>query len=126
MIIGVKAEFSQSTVPVRAFPRLMYMIVTSNKFEIFIMSLIVLNIVTMGMNYEGSKDSYNNILDNINLFFTTCFCTELVLKFFAFGFKSFWSSGWNKFDLFVVVSSLMDILLDSLGAFSASFLRIGP
>lgn len=63
MIIGVKAEFSSSSIPTKPFPRLMYKIVTNNKFEISIMILIVANIITMGMTYEGSPQSYNDLLD---------------------------------------------------------------
>jgi len=90
------------------------------------MVLIVLNIVTMGMNYEGSSSSYDSLLDNINIFFTACFFVELVLKYIAFGNSGFWANVWNKFDFFVVFSSLLDISMSYAGAFSASFLRIGP
>lgn len=126
MIIGVKSEFSQSKVPTQAFPKLMYYISTNQKFEIFIMVLIVCNIVTMGMTYEGSSDSYNSVLENINLFFTVSFILELIMKLFAFGVSGFFANDWNKFDLFVVVSSIIDIILNYSGALSASFLRIGP
>lgn len=104
----------------------MYKIVTNNRYEIFIMSLIVCNIITMAMSYEGSPPSYDNILENVNLFFTASFFSEFLMKLIAFGFSGFWSNDWNKFDLFVVMSSLIDILLSNVGSFSASFLRIGP
>ncbi|EAR95184.2 cation channel family protein (macronuclear) [Tetrahymena thermophila SB210] len=126
MIIGVKAEFAQSVVPTQKIPKLMYNIVTNQKFEIFIMVLIVCNILTMAMAYEGSPSSYDSILENINLFFTSCFILETIMKFIAFGIKGFFANDWNKFDLFVVVSSIVDIILNYSGALSASFLRIGP
>ncbi|KAL4480370.1 hypothetical protein ABPG74_020886 [Tetrahymena malaccensis] len=126
MIIGVKAEFAQSVVPTQKLPRLMYNIVTNQKFEIFIMILIVANILTMAMAYEGSPSSYDSVLEYINLFFTSCFILETIMKFIAFGIKGFFANDWNKFDLFVVISSIVDIILNYSGALSASFLRIGP
>ncbi|KAL4505974.1 hypothetical protein ABPG72_013735 [Tetrahymena utriculariae] len=126
MIIGVKAEFSQSVVPTQKLPRITYNIITNQKFEIFIMILIVSNILTMAMAYEGSPSTYDSVLEYINLFFTSCFILEIIMKFIAFGIKGFFANDWNKFDLFVVFSSIIDIILNYSGVLSASFLRIGP
>lgn len=41
-------------------------------------------------------------------------------------YLAFWASGWNRFDLFVVLSSIGDLVLDALGGNSISFLRVGP
>ena len=90
------------------------------------MILISVNIFTMGMTFEGSSDSWDNMLEIINLVFTAFFVAELILKLIALGFSTFWRNTWNKFDFFVVASSLFDIILSEVGAFSASFLRIGP
>ena len=125
MIIGVKAEFAANKVPTKKFPRIIYYIVTNKIFETFIMVCIVFNIVSMGLSYEGSKLEYDKMLENINYFFTSTFIIELIFKLTAFGFEGFWVSSWNKFDLFVVVSSIVDLVLNSIGS-GISFLRIGP
>ena len=44
------------------------------------------------------------------MIFTSCFIIEAILKIFAFGLAYFGTS-WNKFDFFVVVASVLDILL---------------
>ena len=90
------------------------------------MLCIILNILTMAMAYEGSKPLYNKILEGINYFFTSVFILETILKLIAFGFTGFWSSGWNRFDLFVVLSSIVDILLANVVGNSMEFLRVGP
>ena len=49
-------------------------------------------------------------METTNLVFTSCFIIEAVLKLFAFGWAYFGTS-WNKFDFFVVIASILDILL---------------
>ena len=94
-------------------------------FDFIVLAFILGNIVTMGMTYEGSTDEWDNNLTNINYMFTAVFVTEASIKITAFGFKTYISDGWNQFDAFVIVSSMIDILISILGT-SFSFLRIGP
>ena len=94
-------------------------------FDFIILTFIMANIITMAMVYEGSSNTYDNILTDVNYLFTAVFISELITKVIAVGFKNYWRDGWNKFDAFVVTSSLIDILVSILGN-SLSFLRIGP
>lgn len=50
----------------------------------------------------------------------------MLLKMLSTGVSIYLSQGWNKFDFFVVCSSLVDISMDSFGGQSLSFLRMGP
>ena len=50
---------------------------------------------------------------------------ECVLKLIAHGL-SYFSSGWNKFDFFVVLASFLDIAMNALAGSSLKFLRVGP
>lgn len=56
-------------------------------FDASIMICIILNILTMAMAYEGSTAKYDTILEGINLFFTSVFILETILKLTAFGFR---------------------------------------
>ena len=47
-----------------------------------------------------------------------------MLKLIAFG-KSYFRNSWNKFDSFVVVSSIFDVILEIMGS-SMSWLSAGP
>jgi hypothetical protein len=51
------------------------------------MICIILNIVTMGMDFEGSSDEYNDVLEKINLFFTSVFIFETTTKIIGLGLK---------------------------------------
>jgi len=64
-------------------------------FDIFIMICILLNILSMALNYEASSQHYNSILEGINYVFTTIFFLESSLKIIALGLKGYWVSGWN-------------------------------
>ena len=90
------------------------------------MICIILNIVTMAMAYETSTKEYDAIIKDINMVFTVVFMAECVLKLLGSGcFGSFYSD-WNKFDFFVICTSLLDIILDQLGSGTISFLKVGP
>jgi voltage-dependent calcium channel T type alpha-1I len=54
------------------------------------------------------------VLDFANYIFTTIFIVEAGLKLVAFG-KSYFNNAWNKFDFFVVFSSIIDLLMSFVG-----------
>lgn len=47
--------------------------------------------------------------------FTVIFTIELILKWFAYGIRNYFSNGWNKLDFVIVVVSLLGTILDLLG-----------
>ncbi|EGR31327.1 hypothetical protein IMG5_112540 [Ichthyophthirius multifiliis] len=81
----------------------------------------------MAIAYEGSPKSYDQTIEQINLFFTAVFIVELIFKLISYGIKGYWISSWNKFDMFIVLSSIVDLILNFvMGNQSLSFLRVGP
>lgn len=69
----------------------------------------------MAMGYEGSSNNYEEILININLLFTAIFIFEALLKIITFGIKGYFIYGWNRFDFFVVLASIIDFVMDLFG-----------
>jgi hypothetical protein len=67
----------------------------------------------MACYYEGMKTEVRHILDYSNYIFTGIFIIEASLKIIAFG-GSYLKNSWNKFDFFVVISSIFDIVLGAL------------
>jgi hypothetical protein len=67
----------------------------------------------MACYYEGMKGGFRGFLDFTNYIFTGIFIIEASLKIIAFG-GSYLKNSWNKFDFFVVVSSIFDIVLGAL------------
>lgn len=94
-------------------------------FANFIMTCIILNIFTMAATFEGQSDAYSKLLEKINYFFTAAFMLECVSKLIAHG-GNYFSSGWNKFDFFVVSASILDIIMANMSANSLKVIRVGP
>ncbi len=82
-------------------------LVEKDKFKNAIMTVIILNAVTLGMSTSHSIMSMIgpvlNVIDRIAL---TIFVIELLLKFYAYRLK-FFNNAWNIFDLCVVTIGLM-------------------
>ena len=89
----------------------------------FIMIVIFLNMIFMALNYEGSSSGYNLFLTIVNYVFTGIFIIECILKLLGYGFIPYFHSGWNRFDFFVVISSIVDIAVSNVDGFNASFLK---
>lgn len=85
-----------------------FKLIQSKTFEIAIMCCIIGNIFSMAMNYDGMSDSYAEVVDGINLAFTSIFILEMILKLIALDFQYFTSS-WNNFDFCIVWLSKLDI-----------------
>ncbi|KAJ3591979.1 hypothetical protein NHX12_007109 [Muraenolepis orangiensis] len=94
---------------------------TRQAFDIFIMVLICLNMVTMMVETEGQEEMTTETLHWINVIFIAIFTAECVLKMFALRHYYF-TAGWNIFDFIVVVLSIMGI---SLSTMSTHFFQRG-
>ena len=63
----------------------------------------------MAIAYEGSATGLNNFMEIANYVFTCIFIIEASLKIFVFRW-SYFKTNWNRFDFFVVIASILDIL----------------
>jgi hypothetical protein len=118
-----KPDWATLRVPESGFRRFLYRIVTSKYMDNFIMSIIILNMITMAMSYEGSGNAYNSALDTMNLIFTAIFISECIMKLIANGIQGYFYFGWNRFDFFVVASSIVDICITNTTNARSSFLK---
>lgn len=82
-----------------------YDFVTKQVFDIVIMILICLNMVTMMVETDDQSQLKVDILYNINMIFIIIFTGECVLKMFALRHYYF-TVGWNIFDFVVVILSI--------------------
>ncbi|XP_064876957.1 sodium channel protein type 8 subunit alpha-like [Oncorhynchus nerka] len=89
---------------------LVFDFVTQQVFDISIMMLICLNMVTMMVETDDQSDETQNILYWVNFIFIVAFTTEFVLKLFALRHYYF-TNGWNVFDTVVVVLSIAGMFL---------------
>lgn len=85
---------------------LVFDIVTKQAFDITIMVLICLNMVTMMIETDDQSELMQNILYWINLVFVVLFTGECVFKMFSLRYYYF-TIGWNIFDFVVVILSIV-------------------
>jgi hypothetical protein len=79
----------------------------------------------MACLHEGQSQEFAALLDVTNYVFTAIFFLEAVLKLIGYG-GSYFNNAWNKFDFFVVVASLFDVVMSVLGESSFSWLSSAP
>ncbi|XP_039530208.1 calcium channel, voltage-dependent, P/Q type, alpha 1A subunit, b isoform X5 [Pimephales promelas] len=110
----------------QSFQYRMWQFVVSPPFEYSIMALIALNTVVLMMKYDRAPESYDAVLKNLNIVFTTLFFMECILKIIAFGIKNYFRDAWNIFDFVSVIGSITDILVTEFGDnfINLSFLRL--
>ncbi|KFW89401.1 Sodium channel protein type 5 subunit alpha, partial [Phalacrocorax carbo] len=109
--------------PLNMFQGLLFDIVSHKAFDITVVTFICLNMVIMMA--ESSQNHIKDVLNKINFFFVAVFTGECVIKILALR-HYFFTSGWNIFDLAVVILSLVSIGLSEgfQNLFSPTLLRI--
>ncbi|KAM6070447.1 sodium channel protein type 2 subunit alpha-like isoform 3-T3 [Chlamydotis macqueenii] len=96
--------------PANKLQGLVFDIVTKQAFDITIMVLICLNMVTMMIETDDQGELMKSILYWINLVFVVLFTGECVLKLFSLRYYYF-TIGWNIFDFVVVILSIVGMFL---------------
>ncbi|XP_068051865.1 sodium channel protein type 2 subunit alpha-like [Anomalospiza imberbis] len=96
--------------PVNKLQGLVFDIVTQQLFDITVMVLICLNMVTMMIETDDQTELMQNILYWINLVFVVLFTGECVFKIFSLRYYYF-TIGWNIFDFVVVILSIIGMFL---------------
>ncbi|CAF4573052.1 unnamed protein product, partial [Rotaria sp. Silwood2] len=86
-------------------------------FEWLIIASILASSTTLALEDINTRQQpkYYSILHSFDQLFTIIFTAELVLKWFAYGIKNYFTNGWNWLDFLIVVVSVLGSLLDGLG-----------
>ncbi|XP_046854592.1 voltage-dependent T-type calcium channel subunit alpha-1G-like [Xenia sp. Carnegie-2017] len=87
--------------------------VESRHFMRLIMVSIFLNTISMAIEHHGQPKKMTNILETVNVVFTSIFAIEMLIKIAAFGPYGYIKDAYNLFDGVIVIVSFMDILADS-------------
>ncbi|XP_033612295.1 sodium channel protein type 1 subunit alpha isoform X7 [Fukomys damarensis] len=99
--------------PGNKFQGMVFDFVTRQVFDISIMILICLNMVTMMVETDDQSEYVTIILSRINLVFIVLFTGECVLKLISLRHYYF-TIGWNIFDFVVVILSIVGMFLAEL------------
>lgn len=74
--------------------------------ESIILSIIVINTIIIFITESGIDNSFLLYLD---ILITIYFMIEMMTKIKEYGFKRFWSNGWNRFDFIIIFISIPSI-----------------
>ena len=77
--------------------------------QYFITIVILLNTVTMSMEYYGASEQYLQALEACNVVFVVIFTVEAILKIIGYGPIYYFYIDWNKFDFAVMIMSLASL-----------------
>uniref|UniRef100_A0A668UQN2 Sodium channel protein n=1 Tax=Oreochromis aureus TaxID=47969 RepID=A0A668UQN2_OREAU len=99
--------------PTNAFQGCVFDFITKQAFDIVIMILICLNMVTMMVETDDQTKEMDRILYWINLVFIVLFTGECVLKMISLRHYYF-TIGWNIFDFVVVILSIVGMFLSEV------------
>uniref|UniRef100_A0A671XGQ0 Sodium channel protein n=1 Tax=Sparus aurata TaxID=8175 RepID=A0A671XGQ0_SPAAU len=86
---------------------------TKQAFDIVIMVLIWLNMVTMMVETDDQSETQEDVLQKINIVFIVIFSGECLLKMISLR-QYFFTNGWNVFDFIVVILSIIGMFLSNL------------
>ncbi|XP_059965972.1 sodium channel protein type 5 subunit alpha isoform X4 [Mesoplodon densirostris] len=99
--------------PLNKYQGFIFDIVTKQAFDVTIMFLICLNMVTMMVETDDQSPEKVNILTKINLLFVAIFTGECIIKMAALRYYYFTNS-WNIFDFVVVILSIVGTVLSDI------------
>ncbi|XP_033021876.1 sodium channel protein type 5 subunit alpha-like [Lacerta agilis] len=110
--------------PLNKYQGFLFDIVTRQAFDVAIMALICLNMVTMMVETDDQSEGKTFVLNKINTLFIVIFTIECVMKLVALRYYYF-TNGWNIFDLVVVIMSIVGSLLSGIVvSFSPTLFRV--
>ncbi|KAF6362161.1 sodium voltage-gated channel alpha subunit 9 [Rhinolophus ferrumequinum] len=100
-----------------------YRIVEHNWFESFIVLMILLSSGALAFEdiYIEKKKTIKVILEYADKIFTYIFILEMLLKWIAYGYKTYFTNAWCWLDFLIVDVSLVTLVANTLG-----FSDLGP
>nr|XP_015215842.1 PREDICTED: voltage-dependent T-type calcium channel subunit alpha-1H isoform X3 [Lepisosteus oculatus]XP_015215843.1 PREDICTED: voltage-dependent T-type calcium channel subunit alpha-1H isoform X3 [Lepisosteus oculatus]XP_015215844.1 PREDICTED: voltage-dependent T-type calcium channel subunit alpha-1H isoform X3 [Lepisosteus oculatus]XP_015215845.1 PREDICTED: voltage-dependent T-type calcium channel subunit alpha-1H isoform X3 [Lepisosteus oculatus]XP_015215846.1 PREDICTED: voltage-dependent len=93
-------------------------IVESKYFNRGIMIAILINTLSMGIEYHEQPEELTDVLEISNIVFTSMFALEMLLKLLAFGLFGYIKNPYNIFDGIIVIISVWEIIGQSDGGLS--------
>lgn len=71
------------------------------------LSMVIVNTITI---FIGGFNIAPSLFIIIDAFFTILFVCEAIVKIRTFGWKEYWSDGWNKFDFIITLIALPSLI----------------
>uniref|UniRef100_A0A158P6U9 Voltage-dependent L-type calcium channel subunit alpha n=1 Tax=Angiostrongylus cantonensis TaxID=6313 RepID=A0A158P6U9_ANGCA len=86
-------------------------LVKSQTFYWLVILLVLLNTLVLTSEHYGQSEWLDDFQTMANLFFVILFSMEMLLKMYSLGFTTYTTSQFNRFDCFVVISSIIEFVL---------------
>lgn len=115
---GEEVEKKRKPSKLRWFREKIRKFVVCDHFTRGILVAILVNTLSMGVEYHQQPDILTVILEYSNLFFTALFALEMLLKIIANGFFGYLSDGFNLFDGGIVALSVLELFQEGKGGLS--------
>ncbi|CAH1794430.1 unnamed protein product [Owenia fusiformis] len=79
-------------------------------FQRGILIAILINTLSMGIEYHNQPETLTKVLEYSNYFFSGLFCLEMLMKLVAEGLFGYVSNGFNLFDAIIVILSIVELV----------------
>jgi hypothetical protein len=100
--------------PTHKFGRFVFDVVHSPRFELVSLVFIVMNALTLCLEYSSQSSTHTDVISNIHVAVTAELGLEVILQFIAAPGRRYFRDMWNVFDLVVVILSAVLGLLNQL------------
>ncbi|GLI63280.1 hypothetical protein VaNZ11_006186 [Volvox africanus] len=111
----------KAQLPTGRVRRFMYALVHAKSFDIFILTIIIINVGFLAATWYNEPASYTHMKNVANIVFMSFFAAEAVAKIFALGWVGYFKVGWNKLDFVLLGLGILDLIISML---NSNFLRI--
>ncbi|XP_022258393.1 sodium channel protein 1 brain-like, partial [Limulus polyphemus] len=110
---SIRHYFSSARDKLKNVKRRVQLIVNSNYFETFVLTVIAISSIMLCFEDVRlpERPQLQKALFWLNVVFTIVFTLEMILKWIGIGFINYFSIGWNIVDFTVVLGSLLDLAL---------------
>ncbi|XP_065679404.1 voltage-dependent P/Q-type calcium channel subunit alpha-1A isoform X2 [Hydra vulgaris] len=128
LIFAMKSKPMERFMPedVKSLQYTAWSLIESYPWEVGITSLIVINIISLLIEYNNEPLRFNNIMNTVSIVFSFMFVFEFAVKFFALGWNYF-KDFWNVFDMLIVLGGILDFVFKTYfpqAPFDPSILRL--
>ncbi|MFH4976850.1 hypothetical protein AB6A40_003559 [Gnathostoma spinigerum] len=86
-------------------------LVKSQTFYWLVIILVLLNTLVLTSEHYKQEPWLDHFQNGANLFFVVLFSMEMILKMYSLGLTTYTTSQFNRFDCFVVISSIIEFVL---------------
>ena len=81
------------------------------KFDKFIVGIVILNTLALSVKSYQMSNDVHEVIEFLNYLFALIFNIEMIVKLISDGYSYFFNM-WNLFDMFIVITADIGIVLD--------------